>query len=232
MPRTLFHDRRHAAEVLAQRVVEAQLPPPQVVLALPRGGVPIGAVLAQRLAAPLDLLLVRRIGAPWQPELAVAALVDAAEPLMLIDQDLARRAGADAAYLEQCRAEAWLEILRRRAAWQAARRHPALQGATVLVCDDGMATGTTMRAALQALRPCGAARLVVAVPVASREALAAIGNAADRVICLAEPRPFRAVGEHYADFHQVGDAELLEALQAADAAQAGRAAQNGGGEHE
>ncbi|MCK6426007.1 MAG: phosphoribosyltransferase [Burkholderiaceae bacterium] len=220
MPRTLFHDRRHAAEVLAQRVAEAQLPPPLVVLALPRGGVPIGAVLAQRLAAPLDLLLVRKIGAPWQPELAVGALVDGVEPLLVIDDDLARRAGADAAYLGQCRSEAWLEIQRRRAAWLRGRRRPSLQGATVLVCDDGMATGLTMRAALQALRTSGAARRVVAVPVASQEAIAALGPTADRVICLAEPCPFHAVGEHYADFHQVGDAEVLEALQAADAAAA------------
>ncbi|BDI05127.1 phosphoribosyltransferase [Sphaerotilus microaerophilus] len=213
MPRTLFHDRQHAAAMLAERVAEARLPQPRVVLALPRGGAPIGAAVAQRLGAVLDLLLVRKIGAPWQSELAVGALVEGAEPLLVVDEDLARRSGADSGYIEQCKAQAWQEIVRRRSLYLAGREPVPVQGATVVVCDDGMATGVTMRAALMALKQRGAAGLVVAVPVASHEAIAALRHEADRVICLAEPIPFHAVGEHYADFHQLSDQEVIDALQ-------------------
>lgn len=218
MSTPLFRNRLDAGEALARRLLQEDLPAPRVVLALPRGGVPIGAVLARRLGAALDLLLVRKIGAPWQPELAVAAVVDAGTPELVVDDELALRAGADAGYIERRRDQEWGEILRRRTAYLSGRVRASLAGATVIVVDDGIATGTTMRAALRALQRSGAARLVVAVPVASTQALDALREEVDRVVCLAEPWPFRSIGEHYADFHQVGDGEVLAALAAADGA--------------
>lgn len=223
MSSPLFRNRLDAAEALARRLLQEDLPPPRVVLALPRGGVPIGAVVARRLGAALDLLLVRKIGAPWQSELAVAAVVDAGAPELVVDEDLALRAGADAAYVLRRRDEEWREILRRRTAYLSGRARVPLGGATVIVVDDGIATGTTMRAALRALQRSGAARLVLAVPVAPPEAVDALRTEVDRVVCLAEPSPFRAIGEHYADFHQVGDAEVIAALAAADGAAAAAA---------
>jgi putative phosphoribosyl transferase len=188
-----------------------------VVLALPRGGVPIAAVVARRLRAPLDLLLVRKIGAPWQSELAVAAVVDGESPELVIDEQIAAATGANRSYIdEQCRIE-WREIERRRALYQRGRAPLPVAGATVIVIDDGIATGTTMRAALRALRRRGATHIVLAVPVAPHDTLIALAREVDRVICLAEPDPFRAIGLHYADFHQVSDEEVIATLDAAQA---------------
>ena len=213
----LFPDREEAARALAARLADARLPPPVVVLALPRGGVPIAAVLARRLGAALDLLLVRKIGAPWQPELAVAAVVDGGAPELVVDEVMAARTGADARYIEAEMQREWQEILRRRALYLQGRAAVPVQGATVVLVDDGIATGTTVRAALKALRRRGAARLVLAVPVAPHDTLTSLRNEFDDVICLAEPMPFRAIGMHYVDFHQVSDAEVIAALNAARA---------------
>ena len=199
MARPLFADRRQAAEVLA----------------LPRGGEPVGAVVARRLHAPLDLLLVRKIGAPGQEELAVGAVADGGEPVLVIDERAART-GADAAYVERRGVEAWREILRRRARYLAGRRRVPVRGATVVLVDDGIATGTTVRAALKALRRQGAAHTVLAVPVAPHETLRRLAGEVDRVVCLAEPPDFGSVGEHYAAFPQVGDDEVVDALREAD----------------
>lgn len=215
-----FKDRDEAARGLAARLLDEHLPGPVVVLALPRGGVPIGAEIARRLHAPLDLLLVRKIGAPWQPELAVAAVVDGDVPEVVIDEGIADQVGADRAYIDREAKLAWQEIERRRARYLAGRTPVPVAGATVIVVDDGIATGTTMRAALRALRRRGAARLVLAVPVAPHDTVLALQREVDRLICLAEPDPFRAIGLHYVDFHQVEDEEVIEALKAAD----GRAA--------
>lgn len=211
-----FTDRAEAARGLAARLLDEHLPGPVVVLALPRGGVPIGAEIARRLRAPLDLLLVRKIGAPWQPELAVAAVVDGDRPEIVVDEGIAAEVGADRAYIEREAQREWRELERRRARYLAGREPIAVAGATVIVVDDGIATGTTVRAALKALRRRGAAHLVLAVPVAPHDTLMALQREVDRVICLAEPDPFRAIGLHYVDFHQVSDEEVLEALQAAD----------------
>ena len=210
--RPLFRDRQHAGEVLARRLAEMPLAPPVVVVALPRGGVPVAAVVARALKAPLDLMLVRKISAPWQPELAVAAVVDGEEPVLVVDEEIASGTGADARYIARSEVEAWREIERRRALYLAGREPLPLQGATVILVDDGIATGTTMRAALQALRQRGAARRVVAVPVAPHETLLRLRDQAETLVCLAEPQPFGAVGAHYGEFHQVGDDEVIEAL--------------------
>jgi putative phosphoribosyl transferase len=218
-----FTDRAEAARALAARLTDEHLPGPVVVLALPRGGVPIGAEVARRLKAPLDLLLVRKIGAPWQSELAVAAVVDGGQPEIVIDEGIAAAVGADRDYIERVAKEEWREIERRRALYLAGRTPVPVAGATVIVVDDGIATGTTVRAALKALRRRGAARLVLAVPVAPHDTVLALQREVDRLICLAEPDPFRAIGLHYVDFHQVSDEEVLAALAAAPAAPAATA---------
>lgn len=218
-----FANRAEAARALAARLSDEHLPGPVVVLALPRGGVPIGAEVARRLKAPLDLLLVRKIGAPWQSELAVAAVVDGGQPEIVIDEGIAAAVGADRDYIERVAREEWREIERRRALYLAGRPPVPVAGATVIVVDDGIATGTTVRAALKALRRRGAARLVLAVPVAPHDTLLALQREVDRLICLAEPDPFRAIALHYVDFHQVSDDEVLAALAAAPGAPAAAA---------
>jgi putative phosphoribosyl transferase len=207
-----FSDRNEAARALADRLAGEHLTRPIVVLALPRGGVPIGAEVARRLDAPLDLLLVRKIGAPWQSELAVAAVVDGEHPEIVIDEAMCAHTGADRAYVDREAEREWQEIERRRALYLKGRKPVPVKGATVIVVDDGIATGTTVRAALKALRRRGAARIVLAVPVAPHDTVMALQREVDRLICLAEPYPFRAIGLHYVDFHQVSDEEVIAAL--------------------
>ena len=208
----IIDDRRSAGLALASRLLQSPLHAPVVVLALPRGGVPVAAEIARALAAPLDLLLVRKIGAPWQPELAVAAVVDGRPPDVVIDDELLAWAGVDAAYVDAQAQEAMIEIERRRALYLNGRAPLPVEGASVIVVDDGIATGTTMRAALRALRRRAPARLVLAVPVAPRETLERLRSEVDDIVCLAEPFPFHAIGLHYRDFHQLSDAEVLAAI--------------------
>jgi len=210
-----FADRAEAGRALAQRLVEAALVPPLVVLALPRGGVPVAAEVARTLGAPLDLLLVRKIGAPWQPELAVAALVDGDPPDIVVDETTSRMCGVDRDYIDRQAGLEMREIERRRRIYLAGRAAVPVAGATVIVIDDGVATGTTIRAAMKALRRRHPARLVLAVPVAPADTVAELRAEADEVICLAQPEPFHAIGLHYGDFHQVSDDEVLAALRAA-----------------
>ena len=212
-----FADRTEAGRALAQRLSRMSLPPPIVVLALPRGGVPIGAEVARALNAPLDLLLVRKIGAPWQRELAVAAVVDGQPPDIVLDEETMAATGVDQAYVETEARQELQEIERRRRTYLRGRAPTSVEGATAIVVDDGIATGTTVRAALKALRRRNPARLVLAVPVAPSDTLAALRAEVDEIVCLAEPYPFHAIGLHYGDFHQVGDDEVLAALAAARA---------------
>lgn len=210
-----FTDRADAGRQLADRLARTALPPPVVVLALPRGGVPIGVEVARRLGAPLDLLLVRKIGAPWQPELAVAAVVEGDGPELVIDEETLAASGADRRHVQDEVPAQWQEIERRRARYLKGRARPELEGATVVVVDDGIATGTTVRAALQALRRRRPGRLVLAVPVAPADTLARLRAEVDELVCLVTPEPFRAVGLHYRDFHQVEDDEVVAALDVA-----------------
>jgi putative phosphoribosyl transferase len=210
-----FTDRTEAGHALGQRLSRMALPAPIVVLALPRGGVPVGAEVARALKAPLDLLLVRKIGAPWQRELAVAAVVDGQPPDIVLDEETMAATGVDQAYVEAEATNELQEIERRRRIYLRGRTPTSVEGATVIVVDDGIATGTTVRAALKALRRRKPARLVLAVPVAPSDTLAALRAEVDDIVCLAEPYPFHAIGLHYHDFHQVGDDEVLAALAAA-----------------
>lgn len=210
-----FIDRADAGRQLAARLALEPLPPPIVVLALPRGGVPIGTEVARRLGAPLDLLLVRKIGAPGQRELAVAAVVEGEGPEVVIDEETLAASGASPVYVQQQAKLEWREIERRRGRYLQGRARPALAGATVVVVDDGIATGTTVRAALQALRRRAPGRLVLAVPVAPLDTVERLRTEVDQLVCLVMPAPFQAVGLHYRDFHQVEDDEVIAALDAA-----------------
>lgn len=207
-----FANRTQAGQALADELLGMNLTPPLVVLALPRGGVPVAAEIARALGAPLDLLLVRKMGAPFQPELAVAAVVEGTPPDVVMSDDIGTLPGVDEACIRAALPAAIAEIERRRLAYLRGRAQQPVRGATVIVVDDGIATGTTMRAALQALRRRQPARLIVAVPVAPHPCVVALSDEVDDVVCLQEPRPFRAIGLHYLDFHQLADDEVLAAL--------------------
>jgi putative phosphoribosyl transferase len=210
-----FADRTEAGRLLAREVL-ALNPVDPVVLALPRGGVPVAAEVARALEAPLDLLLVRKIGAPHR-ELAVAAVVEGPQPGIVIDRETLDLTGTSEAYVERGAKEELREIARRRTAYLHDRPPLDVEGRTVIVVDDGIATGTTVRAALLALRRRGPRRLVLAVPVAPPEVVEALRADVDDLVCLAQPPYFQAVGVHYADFHQVSDDELISILDEARA---------------
>jgi len=205
----VFKDRKQAGEQLAAEVgrlfaEESDLSPP-VVLALPRGGVPVAFEIAQRLDAPLDLVLVRKIGVPTQPELAAGAVVDGEDPVLVLNEDVVSQAGIGEAELEQAKRRELDEIEQRRTRYLAGRAPLPVEGRTAIVVDDGIATGATMRAALRAIRRRGPETLVMAVPVAARDTLSAFKAEADRVVCLEAPDWFWAVGAHYQDFRQTTD---------------------------
>jgi putative phosphoribosyl transferase len=208
-----FHDRREAGKRLAEAVVPLGLEDP-VVLALPRGGVPVGFEVAKALGAPLDILLVRKIGAPRHEEYGIGALVDGASPQIVIDEQAARMVGADEAYIQREIERQLAEIERRRAIYRTGQPVP-LAGKTLIVVDDGIATGGTVKAALQALAKVGAKRIVLAVPVAPADSLRGLQELCDEVVCLMSPQPFYAVGAHYEDFDQTGDDEVIELLEEA-----------------
>jgi putative phosphoribosyl transferase len=212
---TKFADRAEAASLLARALTARRWEGRVVVLALPCGGVSIGAEVARALGAVLDLLLVRKIGAPWQPELAVAAVVDGRPPQLVVHEELRSIAGLDRRQIERHVPEALREIERRRRIYLQGRTPADLRDAIVIVVDDGMATGTTMRAALCGLRRSGPRRIVVAVPVAPADSLATLHADADDIVCLRTPAAFLAIGHHYVDFPEVGDEEVLQALDAA-----------------
>lgn len=211
----LFADRAEAGRLLADRLVALALPQP-VVLALPRGGVAVGAEIARRLGAPLDLLLVRKIGAPLQPELAIGAVCNGDSPVLVVNDDVVALVGATERDLAEGERRGLAEIARRRARYLGGRSPVPVAGRTAIVVDDGIATGATVRAGLIALKRRGPAAVVVAVPVAAPEALALIGAEADRVVCLRESRLPFGIGGHYEDFHQMEDEEVIALLRAAE----------------
>ncbi len=206
-----FADRREAGRRLGElltRFAGAQT----LVLALPRGGVPVAFEVAQALGAELDVLVVRKIGAPYHEELGIGAIVDGTPPQAVIDEDLARAVGASAEYLETQKARQLAEIQRRKRAYRGERPEPKVAGRTVIVVDDGIATGGTMKAALRALRAHNPKRLIVAVPVAPPDTLAELESECDEVVCPERPPIFYAVGSHYGDFTQTEDWEVTSLL--------------------
>jgi putative phosphoribosyl transferase len=221
--RELLSDRNAAGKALAQRLAGSGLHgSSSIVLALPRGGVPVAAEIAIALGASMDLLFVRKIGLPWQPELALAALVDGDPPELVLNEEVAADCPVGPRYVEEERARELDEIARRRAAYLAGRAPLDVRGRDVIVVDDGLATGTTARAALQALRRREPARLSLAVPVSSWQAAALVTALVDEFVCLATPEPFHAIGLHYTDFHQLEDEEVRAELKRVDAALASK----------
>lgn len=205
-----FLDRREAGRLLGAALARLKLDDP-VVLALPRGGVPVGYEVAKQLGAPLDILLVRKIGAPGQEEYGIGALVDGASPQVVIDEAAARITGADKAYIDRIVARELAELERRRTAYRT-RPPENLAGRVVVLVDDGIATGGTVRAAVKGLKQSGAQRVVLAVPVAPADSLRELKALCDEVVCLITPEPFYAVGAHYRDFDQTTDEEVIRLL--------------------
>ncbi|NJP48672.1 phosphoribosyltransferase [Streptomyces sp. SBST2-5] len=209
-----FRDRRQAGRELAERLRargEAGGWPDPIVLALPRGGVAVGREVARALGAPLDVLVVRKIGAPFHEEYGVGAM--AGDEVPLFDQEALYRLGMSEADLQPVVERERAELRRREALYRRGRPAPELAGRTVMVVDDGLATGSTARAALRSVRRQQPARLVFAVPVASPEGAALMRREADEVVCLSEPAGFMAVGQWYDDFEQLTDEDVLAALQ-------------------
>jgi len=206
-----FADRAEAGRLLGQRLGHLAADAP-VILALPRGGVPVALEIARALAAPLDLVLVRKIGAPSQPELAVGAVVDGGRAEVVVNDAIARQLQLSQEWIDAAAARELGELERRRQHFLTDRAPLPIEGRTAVLVDDGIATGATMEAALKATRRAGAKRLVLAAPVAPRETIDRLGRLADEVVCLATPRPFRAIGLFYRDFGQIDDAEVVEML--------------------
>ena len=199
-----------------------------VVLGLPRGGVPVAAEVATALGAELDVLVVRKIGLPWQPELAMGAI--ASGGICVRNESVIRATGvSDEDFDEVARAERE-ELKRRERRYRGERPLPVLAGRPVILVDDGLATGSTMRAAVAAVRAFDPAEVAVAVPVGSDEAVASLQRIADEVICPATPEPFGAIGAFYDDFSQVGDDEVEAILQEAYAATEPKARTDGSAE--
>ncbi|ALG91278.1 MULTISPECIES: phosphoribosyltransferase [Actibacterium] len=208
----MFQDRAEAGEMLAD-ALEKAAPAAPVVLALPRGGLPVAVPVARRLSAPLDLLLVRKIGMPGQPELAAGAVVDGPAHEVVFNDGLLRSMGLTETDFADSIAAKLEEIENRRKMYLGGRTPVTVEGRTAIVVDDGIATGATVRAALKALRKRGPAAIWLAVPVAPGDSLAEMAALVDKVICLEVPRPFYAVGAHYRVFDQVSDAAVVEALR-------------------
>jgi len=206
-----FADRSEAGRRLADKLLHLKNRQP-LVLALPRGGVAVGFEIAGVLDAPLDIVLVRKIGAPWQPELALGAVTDGAGHETFIDRDLVANLDVSDVYIEEETARQLEEIERRRKSYCEGRPALEVAGRTAIVVDDGIATGATMRVALQAVRRRGPARVVLAVPVAPPDTLAALGEVADEAVCLETPIGLGAIGFYYRDFHQMSDREVTELL--------------------
>ncbi|MGZ3360454.1 MAG: phosphoribosyltransferase [Xanthobacteraceae bacterium] len=206
-----FRDRSDAGRRLAAAVMGYKDQQP-VVLALPRGGVPVAAEVAAALNAPLDLILVRKIGVPFQPELAMGAVVDGGAPLVVRNEDVISLAGIEEADFNAVRDRELAEIERRRERYLGGRERVEVAGRTAIVVDDGIATGATTRAALRATRLRNPKKLVLAVPVAPTDSLAVMRQEADDVVCLEDYTSFGAIGFYYSDFWQVSDEKVIEIL--------------------
>jgi putative phosphoribosyl transferase len=206
-----FYDRSEAGRKLAAALADYKDQQP-VILALPRGGVPVAAEVAAALDAPLDLIIARKIGVPFRRELAMGAVVDSGAPVIVRNEEIIRLAGiADAEFMAVCDSEL-AEIERRRRRYLGNREQVDVTGRTAIVIDDGVATGATTLAALRATRIRNPKRLVLAVPVAPSDTLVELRGDADDVVCLEDYEFFGAIGSYYDDFTQVSDEEVIEIL--------------------
>ena len=209
----VFRDREDAGARLSEALAGYE-GKDVVVLALPRGGVPVAAAVARRLSAPLDLLLVRKIGVPWQPELAMGAIVDGDPPIIVRNEGVISAGHIPEDDFTRLAEQEKTELERRRQRYLAGRTLADVAGKTVIVVDDGVATGSTMKAAVRGLRDREPAEIVVAVPVAPPETVAALEVEVDAVVCLEVPRDFIAIGQFYDDFRQLSDDEVTRLMGA------------------
>jgi predicted phosphoribosyltransferase len=213
MPERDFRGRRDAGRVLATLLQHYRGRDDVIVLALPRGGVPVGYEVARALGAPLDVFLVRKLGVPGHEEFAMGAI--ASGGAVVIDDDVVRALGIPPPVIERVAEQEARELARRERAYRGDRPMPDIAGKTVILVDDGLATGSSMRAAIQALRRRGPARIVVAVPAAPESTCRELEAEVDEVVCATTPSPFFAVGQAYWDFSQTTDDEVRELLRAA-----------------
>ncbi|QGM96677.1 phosphoribosyltransferase [Methylocystis parvus] len=207
-----FRDRAQAGARLA-KALAAYKGKDAVVFALPRGGVPVAAPIADALHAPLDLSLVRKIGVPGQPELAMGAIANGGAPIVVRNEDVIALAGVSECQFERACAEASAEIARRRRLYFGDRPRASAAGRIAIVADDGVATGATTRAALRAVRAQEPSKLILAVPVAPGETLDMLGREADEIVCLETHDYFMGVGCYYDDFRQIEDDEVVSLLE-------------------
>jgi len=206
-----FRDRREAGQLLAQRMEFLRGRKGLLVLGIPRGGVVVAAEIAQALGAPLDVFIARKLGAPHNPELAVGAVTSSTD--VVLDQHLIAALGVPQSYLEAEIERQRVEIHRRMEAYRGQRPTPSFKDRRVILTDDGVATGATMRAAIQALKATELEELIVALPVGPPDTIQELADMVDRMICLHTPTFFWAVGGFYADFSQTSDEEVIQLLQ-------------------
>lgn len=211
-----FRNRSEAGKSLAEALSRKGVAD-AVVYALPRGGVPVAAEVARALKAPLDVILVRKLGAPGQPELAIGAVADGDLPTTVLNSAIVAELAIAPETIRRLSAAAFAEIERRRRVFRAAAAAISPVGRTAIIVDDGLATGATMEVAVKSLRQAGARRIVVALPVAPRDAVSRLKMIADDVVCLLAPAPFHSVGAYYQDFAQLTDADVVDALRASAA---------------
>ncbi len=207
----MFKNRRDAGSKLAAALQHYQ-DRDAVVLALPRGGVPVGAEVAAALGAPLDLLLVRKIGVPRQPELAMGAVIDGGTPIVVRNPEVIELARVKEADFRAASQVELAEIERRRQSYIGERARPQIAGRTAIIVDDGIATGATVRAAIRGLRRRNPESIVLAVPVAPRDTIETLRAEVDEVVCLEVPEDFCAISLYYRDFGQTSDAEVTRIL--------------------
>lgn len=216
----MFENRRDAGKRLAEALLYLRTRDP-VILALPRGGVPIGLEVARALRAPLDLLLVRKVGAPDQPELAVGAVVDGERTDFVVNDEILALLGLSVDFVREHAERQVLEIERRRQLYLRDRERLHVSGRCVIVVDDGIATGATVRAALRGLRRRDPAHLVLAVPIAPAETVDTLRKEVDEIVCLDMPHPFGAIASFYRDFQQLSDDQVHDLLAEADTLKGG-----------
>lgn len=206
-----FRDRVEAGRLLAAELASYKLPSDRIVLALPRGGVPVGSEVARILHAPLDVVVVRKLGVPWQPELAMGAI--AGGPVEVLNHQLIAEIKISQEDIHAALKKGREEVERREKLYRGGRPAPDLRSRTVLLVDDGLATGSTMLAAVRYVRTFKPAKTMIAVPVGSAEACERLKREVDEFLCLATPEPFTAVGEWFIDFRQVSDADVQGLLE-------------------
>lgn len=207
----MFADRQDAGRRLAKTLANLKLESP-IVMAVPRGGVPVGAEVARALAVPMDIIVARKLRAPAQPELGIGAIVNGDHPESVLNPELIAILGVSPEYLRTETERELREIARRQAAYRGGRPATPVVGHTVILVDDGIATGGSIRAALRGLRRLNPRRVVLAVPVAPADTVENLRKEADEVVCLETPEEFSAIGEFYDDFSQTSDEEVVELL--------------------